>query len=121
MQAAGVLAALLSSAIGGTAIVATRFLAAAFDPITLGAVRFVGGAAVLLPIAMLARSPWPRRRDWAGTVVLGLLVVNRGEIQQADVIGTVVVVAVTLSLVLHSVSAAPGIRGLASAAGGAGG
>ena len=56
-----------------------------------------------------------------GTVVLGLLVVNRGEIQQADVIGTVVVVAVTLSLVLHSVSAAPGIRGLASAAGGAGG
>ena len=53
-----------------------------------------------------------------GTVVLGLLVVNRGEIQQADVIGTVVVVAVTLSLVLHSVSAAPGIRGLASAAGG---
>ncbi len=56
-----------------------------------------------------------------GTVVLGLLVVNRGEIQQADVIGTVVVVAVTLSLVLHSVSAAPGIRGLASAPGGSGG
>ena len=54
-------------------------------------------------------------------MVLGLLVVNRGEIQQADVIGTVVVVAVTLSLVLHSVSAAPGIRGLASAAGGVGG
>ena len=73
MQAAGVLAALLSSAIGGTAIVATRFLAAAFDPITLGAVRFVGGATMLLPIAILARSPWPRRRDWAGTVALGLL------------------------------------------------
>lgn len=54
-----------------------------------------------------------------GTVVLGLLVVNRGEIQHADVIATVVVVTVTLSLVLHSVSAAPGIRRLASATGGA--
>ena len=49
-----------------------------------------------------------------GTVVLGLLVIDRGEIQHADVIGTVVVVTVTLSLVLHSLSAAPGIRGLAA-------
>jgi NhaP-type Na+/H+ or K+/H+ antiporter len=50
-----------------------------------------------------------------GTVVLGLLVVNRGEILHADVIGTVVVVTVTLSLVLHSLTTAPGIRRLASA------
>lgn len=48
-----------------------------------------------------------------GTVVLGLLVVNRGEIQHADIIATVVVVTVTLSLVLHSLTAGPGIRGLA--------
>lgn len=51
-----------------------------------------------------------------GTVVLGLLVVNRGEIQHSDIISTVVVVTVTLSLVLHSLSAAPGIRALAAAA-----
>jgi NhaP-type Na+/H+ or K+/H+ antiporter len=50
-----------------------------------------------------------------GTVVLGLLVVDRGEIQQADLIGTAVVVTVTLSLALHSLTAGPGIRSLASA------
>ncbi|MGD9511986.1 MAG: EamA family transporter, partial [Geminicoccaceae bacterium] len=67
MQAAGVLAAILSSALGGTAIVATRFLGTGLDPITLGAVRFVGGALVLLPVASLTASPWPQRRDWAAT------------------------------------------------------
>ena len=50
-----------------------------------------------------------------GTVVLGLLVVNRGEILHADLIATVVVVTVTLSLVLHSLTVAPGIRRLAAA------
>lgn len=73
MQAAGIFAAILSSALGGTAIVVTRFLATSFDPITLGAVRFVGGAMLLLPVAQLAGSSWPRRRDWAGTLALGLL------------------------------------------------
>ena len=50
-----------------------------------------------------------------GTVVLGLLVINRGDIDQAGLIGTVGVVAVTLSLVLHSLTTAPGIRRLAAA------
>lgn len=50
-----------------------------------------------------------------GTVVLGLLVVNRGEILHAELIATVVVVTVTLSLVLHSLTVAPGIRRLAAA------
>ncbi len=49
-----------------------------------------------------------------GTVVLGLLVINRGDIESGDVIGTVVVVAVTLSLALHSLTAAPGISRLAA-------
>lgn len=48
-----------------------------------------------------------------GTVVLGLLVVNRGEIQSGGLIATVVVVVVTLSLVLHSLTTGPGIRWLA--------
>jgi len=51
-----------------------------------------------------------------GTVVLGLLVINRGEIQHADLISQVVVVAVTLSLVLHSVTTPLGIRGYQRAA-----
>lgn len=49
-----------------------------------------------------------------GTVVLGLLVVNRGEIQHTGIIATVVVVTVSLSLLLHSLTTAPGIRLLAS-------
>jgi NhaP-type Na+/H+ or K+/H+ antiporter len=48
-----------------------------------------------------------------GTLVLGLLVIERGEIRQGDLIGTVVVVTVTLSLVLHSLTTAPGIARLA--------
>jgi NhaP-type Na+/H+ or K+/H+ antiporter len=45
-----------------------------------------------------------------GTLVLGLLVVDRGEIQHEPLIGQVVVITVTLSLVLHSLTARPGIR-----------
>src|SRR5882724_8411793 len=48
----GVLAALLSSALGGVAAGATRFVVADVDPITLGALRFGGGFLVLLPIVL---------------------------------------------------------------------
>ncbi|KAA0095407.1 hypothetical protein CIW49_23385 [Mycolicibacterium sp. P1-18] len=49
-----------------------------------------------------------------GTVVLGLLVLERGSIEQESLILQVVAVTVSLSLVLHSVSAWPGIRWLAT-------
>ena len=49
-----------------------------------------------------------------GTLVLGLLVINSGEIQHEDVIAQAVVVTVTLSLVLHSVTTRPGIRWLSA-------
>jgi NhaP-type Na+/H+ or K+/H+ antiporter len=45
-----------------------------------------------------------------GTLVLGLLMVGRGEIQQADMITQAVVVTVTLSLVVHSLTTPLGIR-----------
>jgi hypothetical protein len=48
------------------------------------------------------------------SLVLGLLVINSGEIQHEDVIAQAVVVTVTLSLVLHSVTARPGIRWLSA-------
>lgn len=51
-----------------------------------------------------------------GTVVLGLLVIDKGEIQHADTIAIVVVVVVTLSLVLHSLTAAAGIRRIGAVA-----
>jgi drug/metabolite transporter (DMT)-like permease len=72
-QTIGLLAAILSSAIGGTAIVATRYLAGALDPIAIGVVRFLGGTLVLLPVALLRREPWPPRRDWPAVAGLGAL------------------------------------------------
>ena len=47
-----------------------------------------------------------------GTLVLGLLMINRGEIEQEKLITQVVAVTVTLSLVLHSATAWMGIRWL---------
>jgi drug/metabolite transporter (DMT)-like permease len=70
---AGVLAAILSSLLGGTSIAATRYLARVLDPLTLGAFRFGIGFLLLLPIALLQRGRWPDRRNWAGTAGLGLL------------------------------------------------
>jgi len=49
-----------------------------------------------------------------GTVVLALLVIERGEIQHPDLLTQAGVIAVTLSLVLHSVTAPLGIRRYAS-------
>jgi NhaP-type Na+/H+ or K+/H+ antiporter len=67
----------------------------------------------------LAGSGLPRRSKlfmgWfgprgIGTLVLGLIVIGEGEIKQGALITEAVVVIVTLSLILHSVTAAPGIR-----------
>jgi drug/metabolite transporter (DMT)-like permease len=69
----GILAATLSSAIGGSSAAVTRYAIAAVDPITLAAFRFGGGFLVMLPIALVSRRPWPRGRDWFGVAALGLL------------------------------------------------
>jgi drug/metabolite transporter (DMT)-like permease len=73
MEALGILAAVLSSALGGTAVGATRYLAGALDPLTIGAVRFGGGFLILFALALWQRSRWPARRDWLGAAALGLL------------------------------------------------
>ncbi|MGX5736391.1 DMT family transporter [Bosea thiooxidans] len=70
---AGLWAAILSSALGGTAIVATRFLSGALDPITIGAFRFAGGFLVLMLLTVGQTKRWPARPDWAGVAGLGLL------------------------------------------------
>jgi drug/metabolite transporter (DMT)-like permease len=69
----GVLAAMLSSAIGGTSVAATRYVVGATDPITLGAMRLGIGFLGLMPLALLQREPWPARRDWPRVAGLGLL------------------------------------------------
>ncbi len=69
----GVLAAMLSSGLGGTAVGATRYVVGATDPLTLGAFRFGVGVVFLLPVTMLRRGPWPARSDWPAVAGLGLL------------------------------------------------
>jgi drug/metabolite transporter (DMT)-like permease len=69
----GVLAAMLSSAIGGTSVAATRYVVGATDAITLGAMRMGIGCLGLLPLALLQREPWPARPDWPRVAGPGLL------------------------------------------------
>jgi drug/metabolite transporter (DMT)-like permease len=69
----GVLAAVLSSSVGGTNTAVTRFAIGDTDPITLAALRFGLGFVLLMPLALVLRSRWPRRRDWIGVALLGVL------------------------------------------------
>jgi len=70
----GVGVAILSSAVGGGAAVATRYLISTADPFTLAALRFGGGVVCLLPIALLLRVRWPAgARDRLLVAGLGLL------------------------------------------------
>jgi len=92
--------------------------------VVLFAVLALFAVRILAVLFSLVGTGLPRPERWfigwfgprgIGTVVLGLLVVNRGEIQSTELIGTIVVVTVTVSLVLHSLTTAPGIRRMASA------
>jgi drug/metabolite transporter (DMT)-like permease len=68
----GVVIAIVSSAIGGTAAAVTRYLVSSADPITLAILRWGFGFVCVLPVAVLLRVRWPRRADWPGVVALGL-------------------------------------------------
>jgi drug/metabolite transporter (DMT)-like permease len=69
----GALAAVLSSALGGSSIGATRYLVGALDPLAIGSFRFGVGFVLLAPIAILRGGRWPQPRDWPGVAGLGLL------------------------------------------------
>ena len=60
----GVLAAVVSSALGGTSIGATRFLVNAIDPLAIGSFRFGVGFLLLLPVALVQGHRFPPRQDW---------------------------------------------------------
>ena len=87
----------------------------AFSVAALFAVRMIAVLAALVRTDVSIRSRvfvgWFGLRG-IGTLVLGLVVIDRGEIQHEDLIAQVVVVTVTLSLLLHSLTAPFGIRGL---------
>lgn len=69
----GVILAVLSSGLGGSAAAVTRYLVGGADPFALGIIRFGLGFLCVLPVALLMRARWPSRRDWPGVVGLGLL------------------------------------------------
>jgi len=71
-EAWGVVIAIVSSSLGGTAAAVTRYLAADADPITLAVLRWGIGFLIVLPAALLTRARWPRRSDWLGVAALGL-------------------------------------------------
>ena len=68
----GVLLAIASSCLGGTAAAVTRYLVGNADPLTLAILRWGIGFTVVLPVAILLRARWPQRSDWLGVAVLGI-------------------------------------------------
>jgi drug/metabolite transporter (DMT)-like permease len=68
----GVLIAIISSCLGGTAAAVTRYLVDDADPLTLAILRWGIGFLCVLPAAMVLRVQWPKRRDWPGVAILGI-------------------------------------------------
>jgi drug/metabolite transporter (DMT)-like permease len=68
----GVLLALISSSLGGTAAAVTRYLVGNADAVTLAILRWGIGFLCLLSIAVLLRPKWPPRADWPAVAALGL-------------------------------------------------
>lgn len=67
----GVLIAIVSSALGGTAAAVTRYLVGGADPLTLSILRWGIGFVCVLPVALLLRARWPSRADWPAVALLG--------------------------------------------------
>lgn len=68
----GVLIALVSSCLGGSAAAITRYLVGNADPVTLAILRWAIGFACVLPAARLLRAKWPARSDWLPVTLLGI-------------------------------------------------
>jgi drug/metabolite transporter (DMT)-like permease len=68
----GVLIAIVSSCLGGTAAAVTRYLVGDADPITIAILRWGIGFLCVLPVAVILRVRWPKRSDWIGVAALGI-------------------------------------------------
>lgn len=119
-EAAGQLLELMVFALFGAYAVVVGWRDAGWRVVVFAVVVMLGVRLVAVSLALI-RTDLPARHrlflGWfgprgIGTLVLGLIVVERGEIEQAGLITQVAVVTVTLSLVIHSASAWPGTRWL---------
>lgn len=85
----------------------------AFAAVTLCAVRLIAVLVALIgatvPVGSRVFIGWFGPRG-IGSLVLGLIVLGRGTLEQADLIVQAVVVTVTLSLLVHSLTVWMGIR-----------
>jgi drug/metabolite transporter (DMT)-like permease len=72
-ESAGIIAAVVSSALGGMAAAVTRFAIHASDPVMLALFRFGLGFLFLLPVALVLRAAWPKGRDWLPVAALGVM------------------------------------------------
>ena len=70
MRAAVFAAAIMAVAIGGSTPIATKFAVLELDPLLVGLLRTVLGAAVALPLVLLGRIPPPRNRRHVGLLAL---------------------------------------------------
>jgi len=71
-QTIGVLIAIVSSSLGGSAGAVTRYLAGNADPVTLAILRWGIGFVLVLPATLLMRAKFPPREDWAAVALLGI-------------------------------------------------
>src|SRR5436189_2251053 len=68
----GVLLAVVSSLLGGSAAAVTRYLVTDADAITLAVLRWGIGFLCVLPAALLLGARWPPKRDWLPVAALGV-------------------------------------------------
>jgi drug/metabolite transporter (DMT)-like permease len=71
-NAIGVLIAIVSSSLGGSAAAVTRYLASDADPITLAILRWGIGFLLVLPTTLILRAKLPPRDDWLPVAALGI-------------------------------------------------
>ncbi len=69
----GVIIAIISSALGGTAAAVTRYLVTDADPLTLATLRWGIGFIVVLPATLMLGARWPSRRDLPAIALLGII------------------------------------------------
>ena len=117
-DATGQLLELMVFAMFGSYAVFVGWRDAGWRVVVFAVVALIGVRLVAVSVALLGSDLPARSRlfiGWfgprgIGTLVLGLLMIERGEIQQAALITQAVVVTVTASLVLHSLTTPFGIR-----------
>jgi drug/metabolite transporter (DMT)-like permease len=68
----GVLIAIVSSSLGGTAAAITRYLVSGTDPVALAVLRWGIGFLCVLPASLLMKVRWPSRHDLLPVAALGI-------------------------------------------------